>query len=224
MKQLFPYDVTKLARGPARVLYAPVKATLPTKLQELHKLVAPYTVAGEWKDLGAIPEGEAPSYSRGFESEGQNIEQETGSIFEELTDVNRSMQVTVAEIDPTNLKIIEGTSIANETVAKGKEISEQEVVPIGVVPELPQYRVAFIFQRRIEAGVVKEPTTNLERGRLIAVVLNRVQLSADDSEISIEKGSLVSAPITFEAFPEPEQTAEKSHGRWFFEKAGTIEP
>lgn len=218
------YDILKLAVGPARVLYAPTSVAVPTKLQDIVKLVndeGDYAAASEWVDFGASPEGDGASYSRGFETESLGIEQSSGAIFTDITDVNRSISLTVAEIDPDNMKIVEGTDIATEAVAAAKETSAQDAVPIGSVTEFDTFRVALLAQRKKDSGIVKEPD-GTERGRLVAVVLNRCQISADDSEIEVAKGGLLSAPLTFEAFPEPGQTSKKAFGRWFFEKAGEI--
>lgn len=218
------YDILKLAVGPARVLYAPTSVAVPTKLQDIVKLVnteGEYAAASEWTDFGAAPEGDGASYSRGFETEGLGIEQSSGAIFTDITDVNRSISLNVAEIDPDNMKIVEGTDIATEEVAAGKETSKQEAVPLGSVSEFDTFRIALLAQRKKDSGVVKEPDET-ERGRLVAVVLNRCTISADDSEIEVAKGGLLSAPLTFEAFPEPGQPSKKAFGRWFFEAAGTI--
>lgn len=221
---LNPYDITKLAVGPIRVLYAPVSVAVPVKLQDIIDLTSPYAAAGEWVDFGAAPEGEGSSYSRGFETEEIGIEQTTSAVFTEITDVNRSFTIPIAEIDPTNIKVVEGTDVASEAVEAAKDTSAQTVVPLGTVAELPEYRVALIARRPKKSGIVKEPGESaLERGRLVAVVLDRCTLAADDSEIEGSRGSLLSAPITFEAFPETEQEdPEKQHGRWIFEAAGTI--
>lgn len=220
---LNPYDIAKLAVGPIRVLYAPIGADVPTKLQDIIDLVSPYEPAGEWVDFGAAPEGEGSSYSRGFETEELGIEQTTSAVFTEITDVNRGFSLPVAEIDPANIKVIEGTDVADEEVEGGIDTSDQTVVPLGVVDELPEYRVALIGRRRKQSGLVTELSTDETRGRLVAVALDRCSLAADDSEIEGTRGSLLSAPITFEAFPETEEEdPKKQHGRWFFEASGEI--
>lgn len=220
---LNPYDISKLATGPIRVVYAPLSVEPWTKLQDIHGLVDPYTVVEDVNDFGAAPEGEGSSYSREFELEELGIEQTTSAILSEITDVNRSFSLPVAEIDPDNIKVVEGTEIDDEEVEAAANTSAQTVVPLGIVSELPEYRVALIAQRPRKSGVVKEPEGK-ERGRLVAVILDRCTLAADSSEIEGSRGSLMSAPITFEAFPETEEEdPEKQHGRWVFEAAGTIE-
>ena len=222
---LTPYDIFSLAVGPARMVYAPVTVAVPKKLQDIVALVndeGEYAVADEWLDFGAAPEGNGASYTRGFDTESLGIEQSTGAIFTDITDVNRGFSLDIAEINPTNMAIIEGTDEDPETIAKGKGTSAQEAMPLGQVSEFPSFRVALIGQRKKDSGVVKEPD-GTERGRLVCVVLNRCTITADDSEIQVQKGSLLSAPLQFEAFPEPGEPPKQAFGRWLFESAGTIE-
>jgi len=217
------FDITKLAVGPARVLYAPTSVAIPTKLQDIIKLTEAddYTPVTGWEDFGAAPEGDGASYSRGFETEALGIEQSNGAIFNDITDANRSISLNVAEISPENMKIVEGTDIAVETIAATAEAAGQDSVPIGSVSEFPEYRIVLIGQRKLSSGAVIEPD-GTERGRLVAVVLNRVSISADDSEVEVTKGNLMSAPLQFEGFPEPGQPAKKAYGRWLFENSADL--
>jgi len=217
-----PYDIFNLITGPARVLYAPTKVAVPKKLQDIIELLdeKDYDPKAEWVDFGAAAEGEAPSYSRGFESEGLSIEQEKSAVFTDITDINHTISLNVAEITPENIKIVEGIdpgALTSETVAATEKTAKQEAVPLDAISQLPAYRIALLGERRKEAGVVVEPD-GTERGRIVAIVLNRCSLTADDSEIEVAKGGLVSAPIQFESFPEPGET-KGSYGRWFFEAA-----
>src|SRR5262245_6292568 len=132
------FDIQKFAVGPARVLYAPVTESVPKKLHDIVELIndeGEYAPVGDWVDFGASPEGDGASYSRGFETESLGIEQSSGAIFTDITDVNRSISLNVAEIDPDNMKIVEGTDIAAEAIAKAKGSSAQSAVPIGSVTE-----------------------------------------------------------------------------------------
>jgi hypothetical protein len=226
---LFPYDKSKMAVGPARVVYAPTSVAIPTKLQDILALNSPYKLAKEWVDFGSAPEGDAASYTRGFETEGLGIEQETSDIFTEIKGVKRSFKLTLAELDPTNISIVEGSDVSPEVIAKvksaeGKEgSSAQHRVPLGSISELPTYRVAIIAQRKKSAAEVTEEDGTTKRGALVALVLNECSLAADDSEISVAKGSFLSAPITFEAFPDAEAEEGAEYGGHLFEDAGEIE-
>jgi hypothetical protein len=220
---LAPADITKLAVGPARVLYAPTSVAVPKKLQDIVKLTESddYAPVTGWIDFGAAPEGDGASYSRGFETESLGIEQSSGAVFTDITDVNRSFSLNVAEISPENMKIVEGTTIANEVVAATGTTASQVRVPIGSVSEFPSYRVALIGQRKRDSGLVIEPD-GTERGVLIGVVLNRCTITADDSEIEVAKGSLMSAPLQFEGFPEPGLKKDEAFGGWIFEDAADL--
>ncbi len=228
MSGLFPYDKSKMAVGPARVVYAPTTVAIPTKLQDILALNSPYKLATGWLDFGAAPDGDAASYTRGFETEGLGIEQETSDIFTEIKGVKRSFKLNIAELDPTNISIIEGSEVAPEviTAVKSKEGEEgssaQHRVPLGSISELPTYRVAIIAQRKKAEAEVIEQGGKTKRGALIAFVLNECSLAADDSEISVSKGSLLSAPVTFEAFPASDAAEGAEYGGHLFEDAGEI--
>ncbi len=220
-----PYDIFNLITGPARVLYAPTTVAVPKKLQEIVELLGEkdYDPKTGWVDFGAAAEGEAPSYSRGFESEGLGIEQEKSAIFNDITDVNRNISLNVAEITPENIKIVEGIELGagtSETVAATATTAKQESVPLDAISEFPSYRIALIGERKKDSGVVVEPD-GTERGRIVGVILNRCSLTGDDSEIEVAKGSLVSAPVQFEAFPEPGES-KGSYGRWIFEETADL--
>lgn len=220
-----PYDIFNLITGPARVLYAPVTVAVPKKLQEIIELLdeKDYDPITGWVDFGAAAEGEAPSYKRGFESEGLGIEQEHSAIFNEITDVNRGFSLNVAEITPENIKIVEGIESGpgtSETVAATATTAGQEVVPLDAVSEFPQYRMVLLGERKKASGVVVEPD-GTERGRIVGTLLNRCSLTGDDSEIEVAKGGLVSAPVEVEAFPEP-GVSKGAYGRWFFEEVADL--
>lgn len=215
---LKPWDITKLAVGPVRVMLAPVSQAIPTKLQDIIDLTAPYDVNGAWFDLGAARE--SSSYTRNMDEEGLQIQQETGDIMTEITDISRSFQVSIAEIDQKNVGIIEN-STATEAIGAVSGSSAQTAVPIGSFSDLEVYRAAMIAVRKKQSGVVTEPG-GATRGKLVGVALNRVTLAADEAQFEWEKGTLVHAPITFNAFPEPGEDDTESYGRWFMETAGVI--
>lgn len=225
---LNPYDITKLAVGPSRVLYAPTSVDIPTSLQDIIALNNPYDAKTGWIDFGAAPAGDGASYSRGFDTEGLGIEQETSDIFTEITATNRSFKLTVAEIDPANIAIVEGSSATAEVIEAVKSAEEaegttkQERVPLGAISDLPAYRVALIARRKKASVEVKEKD-GTTRGGLVAVVLNRCSLAADDAEIAVSRGSLLSAPLSFEAFPDPDAADGEEYGSWLFETADEIE-
>lgn len=221
-----PYDIFNLITGPATLGYAPTTVAVAKKIQDFIKLLSAddYDAAAGYDFFGAAPEGEAPNYSRGFETEGLGIEQESSAVLTSITDVSHGFGLSIAEIEPENIKIVEGIELGSgtsETVAATATTSEQEVVPIGTITELPKYRMFLIGERKKESGLVIEPD-GTERGRLVAVYLNRVSLTADDADVEWGKDGLAAAQVNFEGFPEPGLTGAEAYGRWFFEAAGTI--
>lgn len=221
-----PYDIFNLITGPATLGYAPATVSVAKKLQDFISLLSKddYKAAEKYDFFGAAAEGEAPSYSRGFESDGLGIEQESSAVLTSITDVNHGFSLNIAEIEPENIKMVEGIELGagtSETVAATETTSKQEVVPIGSLTEVPRYRMFLIGERKIESGEVIEPDGTV-RGRLVAVYLNRVALTADDSEIEWGKDGLASAAVQFEGFPEPGLKGAEAYGRWFFEAAGKI--
>lgn len=222
---LTPYDILSLAVGPSRAIYAPVSVAVPTKFQDFVSLVNDegiYKLPEKYEDFGTAPEGQGSSYTRGFSTESLGVEAASGAVFTDITDVNRGLSLELAEINPKNIAIVEGVSDEPETIAAAKGASEQEAVDLGSPTDFPKFRVILIGQRKLDSGIVKEPD-GTERGRLFAIVLNRCSITADDSQITVQKGNLVSAPVQFEAFPEPGLSGKKAYGRYLFENAGTIE-
>lgn len=216
---VFPYDIDNLLGGRVRVLYAPASEDIPTGIDDIIDMVDPYAVVGDWVDLGAT--AEASSYSREIESEGYDIQQASGAVLEEITNVSRSITAPLAEITPENLQILEESS-APESLSAGVDIGAQEQIKIGTFDSLSYYRVAFVAMRAQGSGVVTETSSSKTRGRMVAFCLYNCTISADESEISFEKGNLASAPVTFTGFPESGEASGEEYGTWFFEDAGTI--
>jgi hypothetical protein len=217
------YDLTKLARGAIRAVICddPEGVSAPGDLSDVIDMIntsGGYPLKTGWENLGATTD--ASNYSRGMESEGYEIEQETGLIDEEITEVPRSLTLPLANIDSRAMQIIENASDV-ETVAAAAEISAQKKVPLGTFTDLAVYRVMFIGLRSIKAGAVIEPDLT-RRGRMVAVGMHYCSLSADETTFEFGKGSLWSGEVTFQAFPDPDAPVGEEHGAWYFEDAGTI--
>lgn len=222
---LTPYDIFSLAVGPVRAVYAPTTVDVWKKFQDFVALVnkeGKYELEDEVLDFGTAPEGQGASYTRGFQTQSLGVEASSGAVFTDITDVNRGISLELAEVKPETVSIVEGVTKDPETIAKAKGASAQTRVALGSPTEFPTFRVALIGQRKKDSGIVKEPD-GTERGRLLAVVLNRVTITADDSQATIQKGTLTALPVQFEAFPEPGLTGDESYGGWIFEEAGTVE-
>src|SRR3982750_708625 len=93
----FPYDITNLLSGAVSVLYGtPGDGTgatvdLPADISDVVDMTAPYAPKPGWTYLGATRE--AFSYSRGFDTEGLEIQQSETAILEEVTGITRSITV-----------------------------------------------------------------------------------------------------------------------------------
>ena len=213
-------DITDLVSGAVRVLAAPITEDIPTGIEDVMLMEAPYTLQGDWFDLGATTG--PTTTSRAIESQGLSIEQRQGNVIEDVTDVSRGISLPLAGISAENLQIFENASaIGNIAAAAG--VSAQKVIKFGSFSEATEYRIILIGKRPKKAGLVTESAPSLAvRGRLIARVLYRVALTADESSLSFGKGNLASADVSFKAFPEPGEDADEADGAWFLEAAGTI--
>lgn len=223
MDPLKPYDITKLCVGNVRALVAPITQAVPTGLDSIQPMVATsgaYAPADDWRDFGAIPDGEESEYTHGHDSESISIENDTGALFETVSEVSRSFKLTLAELDSLNLQLLENAATVT-TIAAAAGKSAQKGIKMGSYDSLTRYRLALVGKRPIEAGIVTEPG-GATRPRLLCVYLNRVTLAADDRTISFSKDKLASAEVEFTAFPEPAVVASDAFGGWFDEQAGTI--
>jgi hypothetical protein len=218
MSDLRPWNIMNLIAGASRVVLAPTTEDVAESIQDVVAMVKPYALAGTYFDLGAGTE--ANEYSRSFESEGLEIQQETGDVMTDITDVGRTMSVSMAEFDPDHVKVIEEAQTV-ETIAAGAGTSAQQAVPIGSFEDLTPYRAVLLGVRKKPSGIVEEPD-GTERGRLLGVALNRVTLAAEEASMAWEKGSLVAANVVFESFPESGLPSDEAYGRWLFEDAGVI--
>lgn len=216
----FPFDLANLAGGAVRILYAPVTESIPTTLTDIFDLESPYAAAGDWVDFGAT--SEPFTATRGFDTEGWQIEQTTGNVIEDITDTTRSWTVPIAELHADTLKIIENQ--ADETaIAAVANASAQTKVSFGSILSPVRYRMAFISRRNRASGVVTESDTTTERGRFLGATAHQVQIAADDVEFEFGKGALTGVNVTFTLFPDTTVTAsEDAYGDWYDEAAGTI--
>jgi hypothetical protein len=217
----FPYDKDNLLGGAARVLYAPDSEAIPTSIADVIDMETPYTSQSGWVDLGATRD--AASYARGVSAEGYQIQQLSGDVLEEITEITRTMTVSIAEIKAEHLQIMEEANSIG-AVAAGALTSAQESVKVGLFADVSNYRVCFIGQRLKESGLVTEDTTPITRGRFVMLCLYNTTISAEESGMEFDKGTLVAAPLTFKSFPESGEAEGEEYGIWLTEDAGTITP
>lgn len=222
MSNFFPYDVSKIAQGPARVMYAPTTVAVPTKLSSLFLQKAPYTPATGWLDFGATT---GPTViGRTIATAGLNIQQDSSPILEEVSEVTRTVTIPIGQLDSAVLAIFEQSGGVT-TVASGTGVDlGQTKVPFGSINDLGTYRVAVVYRFKKSQGIVIEPTTLLERGRIAAWVGYYGKLTADNVQVSVGENEIVGGSLAFKMESDPTVTAEGTEqGFWIYETAaGTL--
>lgn len=216
-----PFDQNQALTGPARVVYG---SDVTVVGSDLWSIVAAKNTAGEyplavgWKDLGLA--ADAPSYTHSKETTGIEYQQPTSALFEQISNITRTFTAQVAEISPENVVIIENTQAPVETIVAAANKSAQKKVSFGLYDEFITRPIALISFRPGAASVI-EPDGK-RRPPAVALVLPVCRLSAEDSELSFERGTPVNAAVTFTVFRDPTQPAGEEHGYWIFEQPGTI--
>lgn len=217
-----PFDPATALAGPARTVYAPISEAVPTDLYDIVPGVntgGEYATVGNWEDFGLA--ADAPTYNHSRETEGLEYEQSQGVLFEQISEIARTFTAQVAGISPENIKIVENTSSAIETIAASANQAAQKKVPFGLYSSLTAYRVAMIAFRPDGSATVTEPD-GTTRPPAVALVLPRVVLGAEDSEFSVGAGEPVNAPISFNVINEDTLPSGEEQGFWVFEEPGTI--
>lgn len=214
----FPYDIDNLLGGAVRVLYAPVATALPADISDVIAMTAPYAPATGWKDFGATKE--SFTYTRGFDTEGLEIQQVPGAILEDITDLSRTITVSVAELRDELLAMVEQGTIQTD-VAAATGAGSQDIIRFGSFNSVTQYRVAWVSRRHQGSGTVQEAAgpPPVVRGRFFMGVGFRCQITADEIEFEGAKGELTGLGLTFKLFPEPGETYGQEYGFWASEHA-----
>lgn len=219
----FPYDIDNLLSGAARVILSDDDEAslpaIPTKLSDVIALDSPYAPLTGYVDVGATKE--SATYTRDISSEGLEIQQTSSAVLEDITDVERTLEVSVAEFTPLHLKILEESAGITNIAASAGVNTAEKMVKFGSIDDLTRRRVLFIGQRSRESGVVDEGG-GVERGLFVALCLYNVAIAADSSEVELDKGTLSAVPLTFKSFPEGGQSFGQEHGFWLTEDAGTL--
>ena len=179
----------------------------------------PYAAATGWTDLGATKE--SFTYSRSFDTSGYEIQQVAGNVIEELTDLERTIEISFADFRPEHLQMIENAPSVSDIVATAGA-SAQKKIAFGSFASIKRYRVAFVARRPIQSGIVVESGAGADRGRFFMGVAYSCQISADEVSFEQAKGELTGAGVTFTLFPESGQPTGQEMGAWFDEEAGTI--
>lgn len=222
MSDFFPFDINKIAQGPARVMYAPTTVAVPTKLSSLFLQKAPYTAATDWLNAGATT---GPTViGRTFATTGLNIQQTSSTILDEISDVGRTVTIPIGQLDSALLSVMEQSgSVTTVASASGVDLG-QTVVKFGSIVDLGTYRVAVVYRFKKSQGIVVEPTTLLERGRIAAWVGYVAKLTADNVQVSVGENEIVGGSLAFKLEDDPTVTAEGTEqGFWIYETAaGTL--
>lgn len=233
----FKYTLTNLVGSGARVLYAPSSWTLPVNtgapdihLDDIIDVVGPtYAPKSSWVDFGAAREGQGASYERSIETQDWALEQATGAVATDVTDVPRTITVQMAEIAAAGVTILENApssrSISAAPAAGAAGAGAQTAVDFGSFENVDRYRIAMIGQRRkgIGADVTEAGNGGATRGEFVAVVLFSASISANATTYELQKGQLANVAVEFEAFPDSTITdSTRDRGCWLFEASGTI--
>lgn len=220
----FPYDIENLLSGGVSIYYSKLTGTgdvaIPAKIGDVIDVQAPYAPKTGWTALGATKE--TFTYNRGFDTEGLEIQQVSGAILEEVTDIARSITVSMAEFNPFGFQLMENApSVA--TIAASAMNSAQKRIAFGNFASVQRYRFAFLSRRPIASGLVTE-TTGKTRGRFVLGVAYQAQLQADDIDMEQGKGELTASGLAFTLFNETKvaQPEGQEAGSWFLEDPGTI--
>jgi hypothetical protein len=227
----FKYDITSLIGSGARVLYAPSSFTIPVsggaptiKINSIIELTSAlnYAPKSGWVDFGAAREGQGAQYERSITTEDWNIEQATGAVATDVTDVPRNITVPMAEIKTAGVTILENAP-ASRAISAASGQSAQTAVDFGSFESIPRYRIAIVGQRRKGVGAdVTEPDATV-RGEFVAVVGFSTSISSNATQFELQKGQLANVAVEFEFFTESTITdSTRDRGSWLFESSGTI--
>jgi hypothetical protein len=217
---LFKYDLNEIFGGAVLIAYTDdLTVAVPDDISDVIAMVSPYALKTGWKTLGATS---GPfQYGRNLTVGGWNVQQVTGTVLEEPTDVVRTFSAPAAEVRKEIVQMLE-ESPAIETVAAGVNTGAQKKIPGGTITELTQRRIAVIGRRKKAQGLVIEPG-GAKRGRLAALIGYNTTIAADNAQVSMAEGDMASIPLQFTLHPDPTLTDEGEETlTWLFEDAGTI--
>lgn len=218
---MFDYNKANLLGGAVRIGYAPIDEPIPTDISDIFEMEAPYALQGTWETLGGTRDG--LGYGRSIAAEGQTIQQETGNVYEEITEVARAVDLSLAEITPSGVSLLEhGDDSVVDTIAAAAGKSAQHAVPFGSIEQLTPYRVFFAARRARGIGADVTESDGTVRGALVAWVGYECRVAAGDSAVEFAKGNLSALPITMALYPISGAAEGEEHGTWLFEDPGTI--
>jgi hypothetical protein len=221
----FPWNISNLLGGRIRALYAQTTEPLPAGPDDIFAQTSvanpAYAPAGTWKDFGGGRD--ASSYGRSIAKSGWELQQAKAAVVEQVSSVTRRLSLSIAEITPEILQIVE-VAPAVGTLAAAANVSAFKEVGMGGIDALPRYRVAFVSQRDPSAGKVIEPAGGAVagRGRFVVGVGWECSISADEVALEQAKATMSALTVQFDFYPVSGQPEGKEYGTWWLEQAGTI--
>ena len=228
------YSLADLVGSAPRVLVAPsstftvpVSGGVPTiKMQDLFDLVGPnYNPKTNVIDLGGAREGSGASYSRGLEEEEWKLEQTTGAVATDITDVPRTITANLSEYSVANVKSFIENAPATRSIAAAAGAgvtggSPQTAIDFGGFETLESWVVVVVGQGRLGVGkdITEAGNANFKRGPFKAIVLFNATLSAEEAEVEVSRGQPAVSAVQFRSFPLATVTDSlRDRGTWLME-------
>ena len=211
-------EINDLLSGAVAVAYTPVATAAPVNIADIVTLVGAPAVVSPWIPYGATKGG--ASYGMDVKAEELTIDQRTGAVFEDITDIVRTLKFDIAQLSPEHWKIAEQAA-AIATIAAAANKSQQKVVKSGSFSEYDRYRTAFIGQRRKSQGLVTEPG-GATRACYIVLGFYSSALAATSSETKFDAGALATRSLEVKAFPDSTLTPGADTMFFFEEQPGII--
>jgi hypothetical protein len=227
-EQFFPFTKANMVGGPARCLFAPLLAPVPTGPKDVVDQETPYTpksggsgdTAYAWTDFGATPEANAIEYSSNRTITDWRIQQQNAAVLSEVTQQTRTVKIPCAEITPQLLQIMENADEIG-LVAAAAHTSAFDEVRFGSFVDLTPYRIAIVARRPKQFAAVTE-SGGLVRGATVVQVLYQCTLTGNAETIQWQHATPTAIDLELQCYPEPTMSDNQEHGVHWVEHAGTI--
>lgn len=211
------YDENNLIGAGARVMYAPYSTTIPAFPSDIFDGTSPYAPASGWLDFGAT--SGPPVIGRNITTAGFNIQQTSTVLLEEITEINRSLTVPIAEFSPTILALLEESTVATYAAAAKRGTGSK--VAFGNINSFSSFRLALFAQKSKQQGVVTEGATTVTRGAFFGWTAYKASFAAGNLQASIGRGTLAELSVEFKVYPDPDvATVNGESGFWMLENGG----
>jgi hypothetical protein len=129
MAELYNINSSEIVGGPGRLVWAPYGTPSPTKISDVMDLET-YELKAPWKDLGATTDGIA--ISRGFDTEGFEVDQKLGNVDEDITAWTHSLSTNLAQNSLENRQLaLVGSPIEETPPVLGTATTLSNAVTVG---------------------------------------------------------------------------------------------